>query len=95
MDDLNNNDDNGDYYFYVSHATKMKIMKNSLTKDIVEKEPILSITGNFITEIGEIIITADDKIYQAAKETEFPAGLVDSSGEVIVTSDNEIYQVNN
>jgi hypothetical protein len=95
MDDLNNNDANGDYYFYVSHTNKMKIAKNSLTKAAVETEPILSITGNFITELGEIIITADDKYYQAAKETEFPAGLADSSGDVIVTSDNEIYQVNN
>ena len=95
MDDLNNNDANGDYYFYVSHTNKMKIAKNSLTKAAVETEPILSITGNFITELGEIIITADDKYYQAAKEAEFPAGLADSSGDVIVTSDNEIYQVNN
>lgn len=95
MDDLNNNDANGDYYFYVSHTNKMKIAKNSLTKAAVETEPILSITGNFITELGEIIITADDKYYQAAKETEFPVGLADSSGDVIVTSDNEIYQVNN
>ena len=71
----------------------MKIAKNSLTRDIVEKEPILSITGNFVTEIGEIIVTADNQYYQAAKEAEFPAGLVDSSGDVIVTSDNEIYQV--
>jgi hypothetical protein len=58
MDDLNNNDANGDYYFYVSHTNKMKIAKNSLTKAAVETEPILSITGNFITELGEIIITA-------------------------------------
>ena len=93
LDDLNANDGNGDYYFYVSNANKMKIAKNSLTRDIVEKEPILSITGNFVTEIGEIIVTADNQYYQAAKEAEFPAGLADSSGDVVVTSDNEIYQV--
>ena len=65
MEDLNQNDDNGDYYFYVSQATKMKINKNNLTKKLVEQEPILSVTSNLVTGIGEVIITKDDEIYQA------------------------------
>lgn len=65
LEDLNNNDDNGDYYFYVSKPTKMKIVKNSLNQQIIEKEPTLSITSNLVTGIGEVIITTDDEIYQA------------------------------
>ena len=65
MDDLNRNDDNGDYYFYVSQSAKAKIIKNNLTKEIVEKEPTLSITTNLVTNIGEVIITQDDEIYQS------------------------------
>ena len=65
LEDLNNNDENGDYYFYVSQPTKMKIIKNSLTQQIVDQEPTLSITSNLVTGLGEIIITTDDEIYQA------------------------------
>ena len=95
MEDLNNNDDNGDYYFYVSQPTKMKIMKNSLTQDVIEQEPILSITSNMLTSIGEVIFTADDKIYQAAKEEIKPLSeeLRARDGDVVITTDDEVYQV--
>lgn len=55
---------NGDYYFYVSKTAKMKVVKNNLTFEDVSKEPIINITTNLLTEIGEIIITADNKVYQ-------------------------------
>lgn len=95
MDDLNNNDDNGDYYFYVSQPTKMKIMKNSLTQDVVDQEPTVSIVSNLITSIGEVIITADDQMYQAAKEPLEPLGeaLLTNTGDVVITTDDEVYQV--
>ena len=95
MEDLNNNDDNGDYYFYVSQPTKMKIMKNSLTQDVVDQEPITSIVSNLVTSIGEVIITADDQMYQAAKENIEPLGeaLMTSRGDVVITTDDEVYQV--
>ena len=95
MDDLNDNLDNGDYYFYVSQTHKMKIMKNSLTEEVINKDPILSITSNLVTSIGEVIITADDKLYQAAKEEIEPLSesLVTITGDVVITTDDEIYQV--
>lgn len=64
IDDLNANNGNGDYYFYVSESYKMKIIDNSLTEDLATQEPILSITSNLITNNGEIIITSDNDIYQ-------------------------------
>lgn len=67
MNDLE--EDNGDYYFYVSKETKMKVANNSLTIEDVTKEPVLSITANMLTELGEIIITSDDEIYQASPRT--------------------------
>lgn len=95
INDLNDNLDNGDYYFYVSHTNKMKIAKNSLTDEVINKEPTISITSNLITSIGEVIITADDKLYQTAKEEIEPLseGLVTITGDVIITNDDEIYQV--
>ena len=64
INDINNNDDNGDYYFYVSDPVKMRIASNHLTEDLMTQEPTLSITSNLVTSIGEVIITADDEIYQ-------------------------------
>lgn len=65
FEDINANDDNGDYYFYVSQSTKMKIIKNNLTEELITQEPTLSITSNLVTSIGEVIITSDDEIYQS------------------------------
>lgn len=95
IDDLNNNDDNGDYYFYVSQVNKMKIMKNSLTQEVVEKDPIVSITSNLITSDREVIITADDNLYQAKREEIEPlsASLITVTGDVVITTDDEVYQV--
>jgi hypothetical protein len=59
-------EDNGDYYFYISKEVKMKVVKNGLTVEDVNKEPILSVTTNLLTELGEIIITSEDEIYQAS-----------------------------
>ena len=64
---LNNNEDNGDYYFYVSKPYKMKIVKNNLTEELVTQTPILSVTSNLLTNISEIIITSDDSLYQTKK----------------------------
>jgi hypothetical protein len=73
----------------------MKIMKNSLTQDVVDQEPTVSIVSNLITSIGEVIITADDQMYQAAKEPLEPLGeaLLTSTGDVVITTDDEVYQV--
>lgn len=65
LEDLNNNNDNGDYYFFVSKPYKMRIAKNNLTEELATKEPILSITSNLVTSIGEVIITTDNDIYQS------------------------------
>lgn len=95
MDDLNENNDNGDYYFYVSQTNKMKIVKNSLTEDVVNRDPILSITSNLFTNGGEVIITADENLYQAKKEEmePLPESLLTVTGDVVITTDNEVYQV--
>ena len=42
----------------------MRIASNHLTEDLMTQEPTLSITSNLVTSIGEVIITADDEIYQ-------------------------------
>ena len=95
MDDLNENNDNGEYYFYVSQTNKMKIVKNSLTENVVNRDPILSITSNLFTNGGEVIITADENLYQAKKEEiePLPESLLTVTGDVVITTDNEVYQV--
>ena len=67
IDQMNDSDEiNGDYYFYVSKDVKMKVAKNGLSIEDVTREPILSVTTNLLTELGEIIITSEDEIYQAS-----------------------------
>ena len=51
----------------MSQVNKMKVASNRLTKDIVTQKPILSITTNLVTNLGEVIITKDDEIYQTVK----------------------------
>jgi hypothetical protein len=71
FEDMNDpNEDNGDYYFYVSKEVKMKVVNNNLSFDDINKEPIVSITSNLITDAGEIIITSDDEIYQRSRTGE-------------------------
>ena len=60
---------NGDYYFYVSKDVKMKVARNNLTIEDVTKEPVVSVTTNMLTELGEIIVTSEDEIYQASTRT--------------------------
>ena len=55
--------DNGDYYFFITNAEKMKVEKNSLTPKDVKHIPILSVTSNIVTKFGEIIITDDNDIF--------------------------------
>lgn len=69
VDEINDpTNDNGDYYFYVSKEFKMKVNKNNLTYNDVTKEAELSVTTNLLTQVGEIIITEDDEIYQATQK---------------------------
>lgn len=68
LDDIALNDENGDYYLYVSRPIKMKVKDNPLNETLITQEPILSITTNLTTELGEIIITTEDEIYQASKK---------------------------
>ena len=64
IEDINDNNGNGDYYFYVSKSYKMRVVDNNLTEELATQEPILSITSNLFTSLGEIIITKDNKMYQ-------------------------------
>lgn len=90
LEDMNNLDeDNGDYYFFVSKTVKMRVAKNYLTQEDIDAEPIVAITSNLMTEIGEIIITKDDKVFQA-KET-YSQALYDANGELFFTSDMREY----
>jgi hypothetical protein len=80
---------NGDYYFFVSKTVKMKVAKNYLTQTDIDADPTLAITSNLITEIGEIIITKDNDLFQA-KRTD-PRALFSSDGELFFTSDVKSY----
>lgn len=69
VDHINNpNEDNGDYYFYVSKPCKMKVAANKLSLEDVIKEPMLSITTNLLTKVGEVVIDSNDAIYQLDEE---------------------------
>lgn len=55
--------DNGDYYFFITNAEKMKVVKNNLTSKDVNELPILSVTSNILTKFGEVIVTSDENIF--------------------------------
>lgn len=55
--------DNGDYYFFITNAEKMKVVKNSLTSKDVNELPILTVTSNILTKFGEVIVTSDENIF--------------------------------
>ena len=55
--------DIGDYYFFITNAEKMKVVKNSLTSKDVNELPILSVTSNILTKFGEVIVTSDENIF--------------------------------
>lgn len=55
--------DNGDYYFFITNAEKMKVVKNSLTSKDVNELPVLSVTSNILTSFGEVVVTSDDQIF--------------------------------
>ena len=42
----------------------MRVVDNNLTEELATQEPILSITSNLFTSLGEVIITKDNKMYQ-------------------------------
>lgn len=78
-------EDNGDYYFYVSKEVKMKVVKNGLSVEDVTKEPILSTNAGLITSLGEIIITANDEIYQPEDIEKGMDGIIeDTSKEILI-----------
>lgn len=90
IDDMNNiEENNGDYYFFVSKTVKMKVAKNYLTQTEIDADPTLSITSNILTEIGEVIITKDNEVFQA-KET-YSQAFFSSDGELFFTSDMKSY----
>ena len=89
FDDLNNSEDNGDYYFFVSKTVKMKVAKNYLTQSDIDADPTVSITSNLLTEIGEIVITKDNELFQA-KET-YSQAFYSKDGELYFTSDLKGY----
>lgn len=60
--------DNGDYYCFVSKKMRMKVARNRLTSEDIEKDPTISITTNLVTNLGELIITADDQLYQRKED---------------------------
>jgi hypothetical protein len=66
LEDMTTNDDNGDYYLYVSKPIKMKVKDNSLNETLVTQKPTLSITTNLTTNLGEVIITTEDEIFQSS-----------------------------
>ena len=69
MEQMNNGEDgNGDYYFFVSLPARMKVIKNRLTIEDVTKDPIISVTSNLLTGLGELIITSEDEVYEASQE---------------------------
>ena len=66
IDDMNNNEDiYGDYYFYVAKEARVKIAKNELTLEDVNKEPITTVSSNILTLENEIIIDKENKIFQS------------------------------
>lgn len=67
----------------------MKVAKNYLTQTEIDADPTLSITSNLLTEIGEVIITKDNEVFQA-KET-YSQAFFSSDGELFFTSDMKSY----
>lgn len=68
LQDINNPDEeNGDYYFFLSQEKIMKVAQNHLTIEDVNKQPILNITSELLTATGEIIVDADGKVYTTGK----------------------------
>lgn len=47
---------------------RMKVARNRLTSEDIEKDPTVSITTNLVTNLGELIITADDQLYQRKED---------------------------
>ena len=60
--------DNGNYYCFVSKKMRMKVARNRLTSEDITKDPIISITTNLVTKLGEVIITSDDQLYQRKED---------------------------
>ena len=84
LDDINNLEDNGDYYFFVSKTVRMMVAKNYLTQDDIYADPTLAITSNLITEIGEIIITKDNQVFNAKPSD--PQTVFNSDGSIFFTN---------
>ena len=63
----------------------MKVAKNYLTQSDIDADPTVSITSNLLTEIGEIVITKDNELFQA-KET-YSQAFYSKDGELYFTSD--------
>lgn len=69
LNDINDNDNlNGDYYFFVSNEVRVKVAKNNLTLEDVNKEPIVSVNSNMMTIDSELIIDSENSIFHADGE---------------------------
>ena len=69
LNDINDNDNlNGDYYFFVSNEVRVKVAKNNLTLEDVNKEPIVSVNSNMMTIDNELIIDSENSIFHADGE---------------------------
>jgi uncharacterized protein YxjI len=69
LNDINDNDNlNGDYYFFVSNEVRVKVAKNNLTLEDVNKEPIVSVNSNMMTINNELIIDSENSIFHADGE---------------------------
>ena len=64
QDHINNpNEFNGDYYFYVSKETTVHVSDSIIQQSDLEKEAIVSVTLNLMTQQSEGILGADDSYY--------------------------------
>ena len=69
LNDINDNSNlNGDYYFFVSNEVRVKVAKNNLTLEDVNKEPIVSVNSNMMTVDNELIIDSENSIFHADGE---------------------------
>jgi hypothetical protein len=71
MEEVNDpNENNGNYYFFLSKTKRMKVVKNNLTEDLINGNAIQALNSNFFTEDGRIILDQNNNIYYSLAELE-------------------------
>lgn len=69
MEEVNDpNENNGNYYFFLSKTKRMKVVKNNLTEDLIKGTAIQALNSNFYTEDGRIILDQNNNVYYAFPE---------------------------